>query len=256
MISWILAGVLAFQQPAPSAPTPTAAKLVSLMLARYAQAKTVFGNIRLVQTSQNVSLEIDTSLAMERPDLIYLHQVKPNSNKAPADLVSDGVQFAYTAIPSPLSPPKLIESVYPAQMPPQHVGEMYFCILPGLLDHSVPLDVVIGRRDHLALLITELAQFSLKGSSTLRGISVYEIAGDWKDAMRNQISGTFELYVTPAGDLVRFVRHHFFGVSPKYLMNNHLPFDAFPNGVPVDETWDADLTVDKPVNRSLFTLRQ
>jgi hypothetical protein len=251
MIGLLAAFVIGVQTPA-----PTAAGLIGRMFKHYADAKTIYGTIRLVQSSMQHSMEVDTTLAVERPDLIYLRQEQPHSDKTPVELVSDGVQFAYTAIPSPLSPPKLIESEHPTDAPAQHVGDMYFCLLPTLLDRSLPLDVAISRTDHLKLVTVELASFSIKGQASVRNIPTYEIDGQWKDALANQIAGTFELYVTPAGDLVRLTRHQFFAVSPKWLIDHHLPADSFSQGIEVVNTWDADLTVDQPVNRSLFNLHR
>ena len=236
-------------------PPPSAASLISLMLKHYVEAKTVSGTVRFLQTAVGQTVEVDTQFALERPDLIYVHQVEAHTDHIPVDLVSDGVQFAYTAIPNALSPPKLIETVHPPGQPSLHIGDMYYCILPTLMDRPLPLDIAVGRQDHLRTIAIELASFSLKGPVTLRGIATQDIAGDWRDPMRNLITGTFHLYVTDKGDFVRLERHHVVAVDQTWLYKNHLPLDAYPKGIEVTDTWDADLAVGQPVDRSIFALR-
>lgn len=246
--------LLRLQGPAQTPPAmPKATDLIGKMFRKYAGAKSLIGAVTMTQSSMGKSFQISTQIVYQRPDLIRVSQTnRPGKN--PTELVSDGVRFSYTAIETQLSPPKLIESVHPEYKPPLQIGDMYFCIQPTMADRSLPLDVSVGRIDDLKLIQRELASFDLKGSTAVRGIPVYQIEGQWRDLLTGRITGTFDLFVTPDGDCVRFERHERMGVSPKWLMDHKFPPTAYADGIPVDTVWDSDFKVDAPVNKSVFSL--
>ena len=116
------------------------------------------------------------------------------------------------------------------------------------------------------MLIQHLESFSLKGTSNVLGRQAYDIGGVWADnatvdQRQNQSqglgpSGEFDLYVSPQGDFVRLEIRERFGVSADWLIKHHLSPTAYPDGIEVTSTWDADLRVDQPVDHQQFAIKQ
>ncbi len=246
------------QVPAPLDP----AKLIGQMFKRYADAKTVSGKIRMVQAAMSTNEEIDTTVAIERPDLILIEQRKAGDPKPHALLVSDGVRFEYTGAVGNSPPILMAETLHPVPNKQLHIPDMYPCVLGTLEDHSVPLDIAVARTGDLKIFTQHLHSFALKGLTSVLGRNAYDIAGEWQETNhRDQRlpvdlpSGTFELYISPEGDFVRLERRQRFKVSAAWLLKRHMAPTSYPDGIEVVSTWDADLAIDHPVDHRAFVIR-
>ena len=239
-----------------AATVPDAKDLIGKMFARYAGGKTVAGRIRMVQTAMNVTIQVDTTIALERPDLIHIEQRQLDGTKPQATLISDGVRFVYTAqLGTVKDTMRMMESLHPNSKSALHIPEIYPCVFTSLADRSFPLDVAVGRTADLKILTQHLAAFTMSGKSNVLGRDVYDIRGDWREANSTTL-GSFDLYITPDGDFVRLERRANFGVNPKWLKDHRLPTNAYPDGIPVVSTWDGDLKVGVPIDHAEFAIRQ
>ena len=227
------------------------------MFARYAGSKSVFGTIKMVQTAMNKSLEVDTTLAFERPSLFYLLQHQADDKFPDEAIISDGIQVAYSKTPTAFSSvPRIIESVHPKGEPELTTTDFYKFIAVGqpLGKKTLPLNVAVGAKNDLMYTKYQLLTFTLSGKETVDGRDAYRIDGDWADEPTHPKEGTFSMWSTPDGDLVQFANKMSFAVPAAYLKQQRLPLSAFPNGIVVDTVWSVSLTVDQPVNHNLFQL--
>ena len=87
----------------------------------------------------------------------------------------------------------------------------------------------------------QLANFSYRGEVTVRDKKVDAISGQWKSNPDGEVSGTFEMYLGPEGDLVRFV------MKQTYAVENQT--------ATVVCIWDADLKINVDIPDSIFKVR-
>jgi len=238
-----------------------AAQLVSKMLAYYSNAPTMTGTITLTASDGKGQVQVVTHLQYQRPSKLYIRQEKEGRDPLQWLTVSDGKLFSYD---SPANLPgrqhRLIESVYQlianeftsdgsAVHRDYNVGEIYSVVAEASLgDRSVPLDIAIGRVEHLNHDVLTWMTVESGGKATLNGTDVNVINGKWRE-YGNQVSdpqyapGTYEMLITDGGKLVRYTIKR--KVGPKES-----------GGVLLTEAWDVDLTVNGKPDPNLFRLPQ
>jgi outer membrane lipoprotein-sorting protein len=252
LTSAVLAAVmLARQEPQ----SPSAAQLISKVLARYANAQTLEGTVTLTQTARGFAVKTVTQLAYERPSKILLVQRQGGSQPKASQLVSNGEKFVYTR------PDQLItqndylgELVKPDERrPAQTVGDLYAIIASGLPDRAPLLDLLVARHDDMVFVSKQFRTLSYAGRVQFGDRSVQVVKGNWKEneAVEGGV-GEYELYITDEGDLVRYVLKQKYAV-PGSVLNGR----PIPAGDPIEvvSTWDASVTVNGPIKPETFALR-
>lgn len=241
---------------APQATTPTtASELIGRMFVRYNSAKTLGGTIRTTQVAGSASVVTETNLAYERPSKLFLDQRQTVGERTKEKiLISDGKVFRYTP-PDRLitATPFVTETVKPDERPAQTVGDLYHIVAVDLPDRSPVLDALIALREDLGYFKNQLASFHLAGKETIGGKAVNVIEGNWRETEVLSPAGTFKLYITDTGDLVRYVLVQSFAPPAAQSRNGQ----AIPGGDPitVTTTWDASIIVDGLLKPDSFTFR-
>jgi len=246
------------QAPTAAQTGPTAASLITKMFAHYAGSKSVAGTVRMVQTAMNQSLEIDSTLAYERPSLFYLSQKQSDGKRPPTEIVSDGIEVAYSIRPRiETTTQKVRESVHPKGLKELITPDFYHLISLGPnLDKCLPLNVAVASIDDLRYVRAQLLSFTLGNLESVNGANAYRIDGNWTQDPTHPAEGMFSMWINDAGDLVRFSTKMSFKVGADWLIKHKLPATAYPNGVSVDTVWDVNLKVDVPVNHEVFKLEK
>lgn len=195
-------------------PKPAASAMVSKVLARYAGAKTVVGKIAMVQTMGSISASVTTELQYERPAKLYIRQVRKSSDPREWMVTSDGAQFSYE-MPWDLTTgrPKerLIEDVK-QQGKSLDLRDMYAAAARSLGDRSAPLDILISRSEDLKFLANQWATLGyLSGDAG----PIILIGGQWREYGQAPVSGTWQMEVTPEGDLKSYRLEEAIAPDPK-----------------------------------------
>jgi hypothetical protein len=220
----------------------TAGEVVSNLLTRYNAAVSVVGNIKFVQSYKGVSVTTDTALQYEKPSKLYAKQVRPGED--PWLVTSDGQLFSYSA---PLlggfqKGKRLIERV--DQLGKLlTVREIYGASLARILDRSAPMEIAIGRLEDLRLIRNQWASMQL-GEPDPKGNKV--VTGKWREDGGSTPSGTYEMLVSPEGDLLRYTikeMRGFRGPDGKQIPPDLLVSD-----------WQVTLKIDAPVDPALFSV--
>jgi hypothetical protein len=239
-----LIALCALAPPPMQAPAanPSPAALVSKMIARYAEAKTVVGTITFVNSASGRSVRIDTQLQLERPSRLFLRQATASQPPQTWLVTSDGEFFSYDRPEGLLGrAQRLIEPVKAGDQLLK-VADIYSAAGGSLADRSPPLDLAIGRLVDLQALRNSWATLEYKGRTTFRGATVHVVAGQHRDAVELPASGTFEMLIGDDGDLLRYTHRNIVAAPREY------------NVAPIEVTavWDADLKVNGPVDPNLF----
>lgn len=203
----IAAAVVVQGSQAQAAPGPKPAELISKMLARYAEAKSLTGKIEYSQTAGQTSVKGQTELQYLRPDKLYVQQVFNSwRGKETYRIVSDGKRFVYN-LPERLREPghydELTERVQ-QQGRNLEVRDMYGIGASGLFDKSVPLDIAIGRIDDLKIFRAQLATVNYLGQEKIDGQEAFLIGGEWKQYAEAAVSGSYKMAITDGGDLLAY----------------------------------------------------
>jgi len=222
---------------------PTGAQLVSKMLARYYEAKTVQGTIDMTQTAQGVKVGFRTQLAMQSPSLILIAQEKFGSEPRKWLTVADGKRFAYDRPPGVFGKDRFLEPQNPASGP-INVRDIYAIVADGLGDRSPVLDAVIGRPDHLRnLRATWGPRFTLAGKTDWKGKPAYVVTGtfriDWKEAPSQHM----EMVIDADGNFLKY-----FTRASLTVPNQRQP-------IVIETTYTVDLKVDEPIDTAIFSVR-
>jgi hypothetical protein len=229
-------------QVAPQTPPANvdAGSLISKALARYYDAKSLVGQIRLTQSAKGVSLTIDTAVQYDRPSMLSIQQAKGGSEPRRASVISDGKQFSYDKPEGTYGQSRFVEFVTQKGYT-QTIKDLYGASFRSLVDRSPVLDIAIGRREDLQALKEHLGAKKITGRATVRGTQVYIIEGDYHDKVGAAPTGTFQMMISEAGDIVRFAQIQRFRVP-----------DKTNETIEVMSTWDADLKVDAKTDPTLY----
>jgi hypothetical protein len=240
-MSPLIALCLLVAQPAPAA-SPTPAEVVSRMLARYAAANTLTGTIRFVQSAQGSSLQIDTRIQYDRAAAkLYIRQVRAGPSADSWLVVSDGRIFTYDT-PVGFDDPRgkrLYERLDQGGGVVLDLGGVYAASTLSLGDRSLPLDVAIGRIEHLRFRRNQWVNLTF-GPSPAEGVRV--VRGDWREYGEAPVSGTFEMWIDADGDLVR------------YVQRDSITVQQPPQTLMVVSDWTVNLTVGGAPDPALFVI--
>ncbi|MFZ4506705.1 MAG: hypothetical protein ACOYON_03295 [Fimbriimonas sp.] len=219
---------------------PDAATLITKMFRHYSEAQTLTGQIRWIQRAKGIAIQTDTDVAFERPSKLYIKQTQNGSEPKTWLITSDGKLFSYNK-PEVLRGPesRLVEPVFASGVS-QSIRDIYAVGIRSIGDKSVPLDIAISRREDLSTLRGQWATFQVVGKEKLRETNCYVIEGKWREDPGMRPTGTYQLWLSPDGDILRFALKELF---------------ASPQGeIEVTSTWDASLVVNGQVNAKQFTV--
>ncbi len=226
MLSLSLAIVLAVQDT-----EITSGQVISKVFARYDQLSKATGSIQFVQSYGNISVTVSTKVQFEMPDKVYLYQERKSSNPGSVIVTSDGKHFSYHLPPDePTSIGKrLVETVVQAAKT-YDCRDIYAVAAGGLLDRSVPLDLLFGRRSDMALFRDQL--------DTIEPVQMsgenFVITGRWREYKTAIPAATYRLEVTPEFDIIRYTLRQPFqieGMGTQDLVSDWKT-DLKPGGVP------------------------
>jgi outer membrane lipoprotein-sorting protein len=241
---------------APSQSVETGAALLSKMFSRYSKAKTLSSKILMTQTAMNKTLTFQSELCYQRPDKIFFVQKESDNPRYAPKLVSDGVKYYFSA-PRNTDNHRIsgfTESVH-SKEGALTVPELWPNVLSSMEggDDSFALEAMISRNYSLRQIVTQMESFANKGKIQYGAQLVNDVEGKWRVLNGGQ-TGTFSMYITDDGDLVRQQTDLRFQVSATFLINHHMPANAFPDGIDVITTWEITTQLDQPVNDGLFRL--
>lgn len=229
MITALILAATAFQDAEVSAP-----QLVSKMLATYSGKKSMVGKIRFVQSVANISVSVDTAFQYELPSRIYIRQVRQSSDPASSLLSGDGKYFSYDVPRESVErqgAKRLIETV--AQSGRNlTVQEIYAASASSLLDRSVPLDIAIGRLEDLKFARNQWATLEFVKSSNPEGLAA--VGGQWRPYGSAPLAGSYEMWISPEGDLRRYVLRETISVvgQPPQAVTSDWQISISPDGKP------------------------
>lgn len=227
-------------QPAPAAP------IITKMMARYKQAKSMVGTITQTAEAGGQSARIVTDVQYERPSLLYIRQTEQAGRNRVWTTSSTGQAVSYDQ-PQDQGPQlgrRLVErQVSDLDGKVQTVEDVYHSMASHSLgDKSVPLDLAIGNTNDLIKLKGSLATLVNKGKVKLGEEETNLIVGGWREGPQALVSATYEMYITDEGELRRFV----------YKQDVLLEKGSAPLHMVV--TWDCDFKVDAKPDPSVFKI--
>jgi hypothetical protein len=247
-------------QPAaqPAGQLPSAAALISEMMAKYAAAPTLTGTVQTIIQSGNSAVKVASFIQYDRAKRqLYVRQTKETGKRESAIIVSDGTRFLYS---NPLEvefrarDPYLIETTTRREATltstgpkvsevPMTLGEIYIAGSLGLVDRCVPIDLAVARLEDLQFFRSQLINFNNQGLQTFNGVEAYRISGQWKKFGEAQVAqGDYDLFVSPNRDLVGYRTIEQF---------------ALPGGVvKVISSWLCDFKIGGTPDPKLFTVRR
>jgi len=179
----------------------TPSQLVSKMIKRYYDAKTIGGTVRSELDVSGTKLTIDTTLWIERPGKLYLRQT---TSAGPSFLVTaDGKDFSY---PKPgvggqagSGSGRLVEFQGSSD-----VGVVYSTAALSIAERSTPLDLAIARLDDLKMLRDQWVTVTDGGAKELSGVSCRMVTGKWTSNPVYGVLGYYAMWITSEGDLLKF----------------------------------------------------
>ena len=244
MITTAIALLVALQAPAQTqdaaqAKSPVA--LLSKMLARYHDAKSVAGTIKMTQTVKDVTLVTDTTVQFDRPSKLFLKQTRGGAEPRQWLITSDGKYFSYDR-PNDTSfgRSRYVELVTQHDVS-QKIDDIYAAGQKSLGDLNPMLDAVMGESVRLKLVTGQWENLVYRGRVKVRGKEVDAISGQYRDNPASPISGTVELYLTDDGDFFR------------YVLQQNMSFPQVSQETfHVVTIWDSDLKLDKPTDPALY----
>lgn len=259
-----IAALAILSAPGVQAPTqtgsqaPSAAALISEMMAKYAAAPTLTGSIQSVIQSGSSAVKVSSVIQYDRDKRqLYIRQIKETGKKESAIIVSDGTRFLYTnplEVEFKAKDPYLIESTKRKEASltpvgvkvtevPMSLGEIYIAGSLGLVDRNVPIDLAIARREDLQFFQAQLINYKNQGIQTFNGQEAYRISGQWKQYGDSQTAwGDYDLFITPNRELAGYRTFEQF---------------SLPTGlVKVTSTWLCSFKIGGTPDPKLFTVRR
>lgn len=259
--------LIASAQASP-AQSESSTQVISKMLARYAYAESLSGNITYSVSDGAGTASVKTDVKYVRPNLLSIKQDRTGANGLKQAAISDGALFMYDLpMKRGIVPPQPNQRMYePVNFVDDQasiggsdhgfrrtVGELYN-IAHVSLSPSTALDIAIGFKPHLADLTIHLGTFDKLQSATYKGKSVFKITGDWRvNRSTEMANGKYELLISHEYDFLRLVH------NAKYNIGTILPGTnkVDPgNIVTVTTTEVADLKVNAEVDSKAFNYRK
>ncbi len=239
------------------APQVSPKELISKMLAKYADAKTLKGTIVLTVTAMNQTGKLGTELQLERPDRLYIYQKKSVGDGQSWLSVSDGKLFGYDGPPQPMEvgTKRLVEKVKKSAgadrkgkiggLEPEkdlEIKDMYSICGRYLGDKSTPLDIMIARNEDLRMMTQQWVNLNYGGQIDYAGTKVHVISGQWRQQPSASPSGQYRMYITDDATLKQFAR------IEKVRADNGAIADVLT-------AWDVKVEVNGAIDPSLFKVR-
>lgn len=197
-MSLLLATTLLIQTAPAKDLTPS--EFLSKIIFRYAEAKTLDGEILLTSQAGTAKVDVRSRLTVERPSKVALRQVRTGQMADRATVTSDGTRFTYDA-PMELkgtTGERLLEFVNKETLKqPMNVGEIIQVGQRRLLDYSAPLWLVCSSRADLEFLRGTWATVEKRDSKD----GLISLGGQYREYQLALPSGTWQLWATPDGDL-------------------------------------------------------
>ena len=258
MIATLIALAVAAQGQQLQAPTQadsqspqSATALISKMFKLYADATSLTGTIHMKQAMGSTAISLDTDIAFQSPNKIFLKQVLKSTEPKSWLVTSDGNAFTYD-VPNKdrfvNHPPtnRLMEAVTPAPGRSLSYRETYRAASFSLGDRSLPEDLAIAGTDELQAIRDQIASVEFTGTQKLGDLTVNVLSGDWREYGRAPVSAKFQMYLTEDGQLKRYARREILSVD---LKNG----TALPPAE-VITIWDVDLKINAKPDESLFAV--
>lgn len=220
---------------------PSAGEVISKMIAKYHDAKTVKGNLTTTVELGNQKLVVNSVIQIERPGKMYLRQDVPSQNMSFV-VTSDGKEFSYQKpADTPSSDRNPLARLTEDFRSGMGLGDVYRAAGHSLAERSAVLDLLISDMRDLSALRDQWATIDLTGKIEHKGAEVYRIVGTWRLNKQSAVTANFGLYVSPEGDLRKYVIDQLPGVDDKI------------DGT-VTRTIDVDVKVGSDVDPRLFAV--
>jgi outer membrane lipoprotein-sorting protein len=223
---------------------PSAAQIVSQMIAKYHKADSLSGTIEMRQRLGDKSVGIDTYIQFERPSKLYIHQKMVGGGNREWVVSSDGELFSYEVPedqPFARKGSRLVENVVISGVV-LTVRDIYGAAIRSLGDRSTVLDLLIGRTSDLQMRRAQWISLLYGDMVEFEGKKVHRIAGDWRLNERVQDVGRFEMLISPEFDLKRMV------------IQERLAASDASNPVFITTEWNMNIRVGSPGNPTLYRL--
>lgn len=219
--------------------TEAPAAVVSKMLATYANAKSLSGTIKFTQSLGNVSVSIETYMQYERPGKLYIRQDRKSISDPRTWIVSaDGKYFSYD------SPDEIADTrsrLIEAYGEGQDIRDVYNAASRSMGDRDAPIVIAISRQKDLEFLRNQWVSVEMLDPKPVGSEAFTVVAGKWRENGRMPASGLFEMWITPDGELKKYLRRETIaaeGMAPQV----------------VTSTWDVNLALNGKIDPNLFQL--
>ena len=219
---------------------PKAGEMVSKMIAKYHDAKTLKGDVMTTIRVGAQNVQISTSLQIQRPDKLYVRQAVGEQSYV---LTCDGKAFSYNKPMSAHVAKGDLRLMEPFQKG-MGLGDVYRAAAESLAERSAVLDLAIADMRDLKRLRDQWASMELTGEVDLNGEKVYRITGQWRLAATSQVSANFGIFVTKDGELRRYVLDQL----PNLLQDDQ------KSEVRVSREYDVHISTDTTVDPKLFSV--
>lgn len=244
MIICLMAASLAgFQTPAP-------AKLVSNMLGVYHEAKSIVGSIKMTQSAMGKELVTETQLQFEKPDRIFIRQVRGGSTPMSWLATSDGVNMSYD-VPNDIRESNWVKDrrlVEPLQQRDFKLGftDIYSAFVRSLGDRSAPLDIAFSRIEDLEFLRFQWATVEDGGKVNLNGEELDCVRGKWRLYADVPATGTYQMLLTKEGNLRRY--------SVREAVQVQINANQSSGPQEITTVWDVKLQINGKPDPALFKI--
>ncbi|MBS1721651.1 MAG: hypothetical protein JSS66_01455 [Armatimonadetes bacterium] len=230
--------LLALHQDSP----PTAGTVISKMIARYHDAKTLSGDCNTTLKVGARQINIAAKFQVERPKKIYLRQIV-DGVAMPYIVTSDGKEFSYNK-PIGLEDHRGDKLRLTEPVGDKSLGDIYRDVSESVVERSPILDLVVSDMRDLQLFRDQLTSMKLMGEIDLNGQKVYKIVGRWRLNSKSETNADFGIYITADGDLKR------------YALSQEAELGDGPvkEKVTVSRLYDVDIKVNSDLDQKLFAV--
>lgn len=191
---------------------PAPGELASRVFQRYYQANGLEAVVVMTQSMGENRLVVTSELAYQRPSSLRIRQAvtEPQTGRQTL-VVSNGAGFSYDLPPLDADrgrhSQRAVEPVRQTNGVALICGEIFAVARPGMIDRSADaLKLLVAWRDDLSALREQWVNIRLSGTDQIGKTPVYKLTGQWRAYLGTEITGTYELYVTEDGQLIRYAR--------------------------------------------------
>ncbi len=231
----------------PSVAQDAAAAKVIAMVKHYQDRLCANGNITWTIESPKDSLKVRTDFQYLRPNKFWLLQQSVGGSRRTGSIISDGKYFVYKPVNEDRVPSKkdyVMEPIKEARSGKLlTVDEIFIVGAPGLIDRSVPLDIVMGRPDNVAHLDKLLGVVKISGTEQVNGQECTIITGTMRTIYTAAPSIRMTMAISKENELVQLKTVESIAGDNKQPITFHM-------------TWDVSVTVndEKQIQQKFFKL--